>query len=176
MIETLGIAGTAARDLEPSTEAGEAMLFSWVPDDRIPRRHRQAVRRNVDRVARSLGLGSIRVRYFGPASVGADFTGHAPEPGMVPGGVTPDDQPLTIGLLASLRGPALAAVIAHEVRHVYQLVTGTRQPSVTYGVKAELLRNGVPFAALHAIPDGRPDDHAELDADDFAARYIGAGA
>lgn len=105
---------------QPAASAGQMYFSSWVPDAKIPAGHRRTVRRTVDHAAARMGLGHVRIRYFGPAVNGGDFWGIAPDADMVPAGVAPDDQPMTIGLNASLRGEAVSAVIAHELGHLAQ--------------------------------------------------------
>lgn len=140
------LAGTVDQDGWLPTEApGDVYALSWYPEDRIPPKHRAYVRRHVDRAARDLGLGPIRIRWFGPAIGDGEFYGEAPSEGVIPLGYTPEEQPMTVGLNKDLRGDMVAAVCAHEVRHVAQ----------------NLLR-----AKL-----GEPERREE-DADGFAAAYI----
>jgi hypothetical protein len=123
---------------------GQVVLYRWIPEDRIPLAHRRFVHRHADRAARDLGIEKVRVRWFLPspetsaimltegpdakpadlwaaAPEGSGFWGWAPTADSVAMGVCPDDMPMTIALNASLRGvEAVAAVVAHEVRHVAQ--------------------------------------------------------
>ena len=151
--------------------AGDVLLYKYVEPDRIPVHVRKRARKYTDRLARELSLGHVRVRWMrhvasipppaprvvddgdGPVEVydldllghdvaEADFYGVATEPGELRLGLAPPDQPDTIVLLHTLRGPVLAAVIAHEVRHLRQ----TR--------------------------DGMPDSEREADADAFAAQHV----
>jgi hypothetical protein len=175
-------------DLAPSEQAGQPMRLSWVPESRIPPDHRAFVRRHVDRAAGMLGLGPIRVRWFGPPHGDGDFTFTAPEADAIPCGVTPnpDEYPMTVGFLHSFRGPAVVSVVAHEVRHVAQnvaLVEGETQTlrveSATiediYGddehVKVTLTLSGVRH---YRELLGRMTDPAEREADaqNFARAYL----
>lgn len=142
----LAIPGTQTADMAPSAARGEQVLMSWIDEDQIPAEHRAYVRRHVDRAARKLKLGHVHVRWFGPPINGGDFWGIAPDADLLPAGVAPDDQPMTIALNAGLRGEAVAACIAHEVRHVAQ---------------------DVARAMLSDI------DQREVDADRFAIDYLG---
>ena len=83
-VETrVGLSGTLSDDLAPADGAGQVVFLSWVPEDRIPAGHRAFVRRHVDRAARLMGIvGHVRVRWFGPAVNGGDFTG--PQDGPAP--------------------------------------------------------------------------------------------
>jgi hypothetical protein len=146
----LAIPGTQQANMAPSEARGELQYMSWVDDDDVPAAHRAFARRHVDRAARKLKLGHVRIRWFGPfVDDGRDsFWGVAPDADLIPAGVTPDNQPMTIALNAGLRGEAVAACIAHEVRHVAQ---------------------DVALAMLSDI------DQRESDADAFAIAYIGRG-
>jgi hypothetical protein len=132
------LSGTASVDMAP-TEAGQVVYLSWVSEDRIPAEHRKFVRRHTDRAARLMGInGHVKIRWFGPAVNGGDFTGVAPFADALPMGVMPADAaccpehdrqqaldfPMTIALLAGARGEMVAAIIAHEVRHLAQHILG----------------------------------------------------
>lgn len=136
-------AGRIRTLIEPAAE-GEPVIFSWVPDTQVPIAHRRYVRKHVERVAKRLGLGPIRVRYFGPQLGDGDFYLVAPADGAVPLGVAPPDETPTIGLNAAIRGRVVLGTIAHECRHAWQYTT-----------------------------DFAPDKLArELDAERFEARYL----
>jgi hypothetical protein len=113
------IASEAVRELV-STDEGQDIRMSWIAADRIPREHRAFVKRHTDRAGALLGLGHVDVRWFGPSSGAPGFWGRAPGPDMLPVGVCPDEYPMTIALNAGIRGERVAAVIAHEVRHLAQ--------------------------------------------------------
>jgi Zn-dependent protease with chaperone function len=101
-------------------KAGQILPLVWVPDDRIPPEHRAFVIHHADRAAQLAGLeGTVHVRWYEPAIGAADFGFPAERDGEIPAGMSPD-LPMTIGLLASLRGELVPAVIAHEVRHLAQ--------------------------------------------------------
>lgn len=117
MPDTLTYLGRASGPITPS-RAGVPFALSWMSDSAVPRQHRRSVQRRVDALAARLGLGSVKVRWFGPPVDGGDFTGIAPDDDMLPLGMAPDDQPDTIALWATLDGPALEAVIAHELGHL----------------------------------------------------------
>jgi hypothetical protein len=119
-VERYVFLGTITTAMEPSQDV-EQVFLSWVADDQIPRPHRREVRRLVDKLGKRMGLGPVTIRYFGPEVDGGDFWGIAPEAGVLPAGVAPDDQPMTIALNAGLRGGAVVAVVAHELGHLAQL-------------------------------------------------------
>jgi hypothetical protein len=149
------LTGTQKIDMEPARK-GDVVLLSWVDEAEIPEAHRAYVRRHTDRAARRLGLEPIAIRWFGaPTSTSrrhcddcppGDFTGVAREDDTIPAGVTPYPTfPMTIALNAGLRGSAVKAVVAHEVRHVAQC------------------------EARRRLNDAH---EREADADSFAAAYI----
>ncbi len=140
-------ASEAVRELV-STEAGQIIRMSWIPQERIPREHRAWVRRHTDRAAKALGLGHVDVRWFGPSSGAPGFRMRSLGAGMLPVGVTPDDYPGAIALNAYIRGERVAAVIAHEVRHLAQ-----------QALLEQLSHRG----------------EREADADRFAAAYVAQG-
>lgn len=114
--------------------AGQILSLSWVPDQDVPLAHRSFVRRHVDRAAGILSLGPIRVRWFELARSGAgDFPFVALRDDELPAGVTPHPgYPMTIALLASLRGEAVVGVAVHEVRHVWQNLLRERLAEETF--------------------------------------------
>lgn len=162
----------AATDLEASADAGEVVIMSWVPAERIDPRHRAYVERCAKHAARELGLGPIRVRYFGPRTGIGDFWGLAPEPDVIPGGVAPDDLPMTIGILYSLRGDAVRHVVRHEVAHVAQLIERGTYHVPRRVVAAGMRDDELIVATVPIVHPAGPD--GEADADRFA--YLEDGA
>lgn len=172
VVGTAGLKGYMGTDVEPVHGPDELVLLSWIPPDRIPPKQRAYVRRCTDRAARRAGLGRIRVRFFGPVRAGykPDFFGRGFPPGTYPNGVTPGDQPMTIGILASLRGPVVEGAIAHEVGHVLRHQT---VPAVVEdGILAEYRGGYAVFVPPRTVD--RETDPGELEADAFAERLIGS--
>ena len=104
----------------PQVAAGETIELVWVPDAEIPRPHRREVRRYADKAARRLGLPRPAIRYFRPGSHdGAEFQPlwTSPDGRSMPLGMSQGHRPNTICIAADLRGPALEAVVYHEVAH-----------------------------------------------------------
>jgi hypothetical protein len=141
------VLGTVRREPGvPLPVEGDACFFRYVPTDDVPEHHRKRVRKHVDRAARDLQYPApIKVRYYrhvatrtppfpGAEPIGTfhspdrpppyDFAGPATATGELFLGMVDAGQPDTIALNRGLRGVALAAVVAHEVRHLAQLRKG----------------------------------------------------
>lgn len=148
------LTGRVATDWLPPAVADDAthaqVFASWVPEAAVPREHRESVRRHVDRVGAFLRLGPIHVRWFGPPVGDGDFWGIGAK-GCLPVGVLPDDMDGTIAFNATLRGDLVVAVVAHEVRHLWQ---------------REQMRR------LGAVPNPFFQFRREADADWFAAWWV----
>ena len=138
-MNTLELTGTLPTDIDPSPGSGAVGLFSWVPDDEVPKAHRAIVAQHVRRLAKRHGLGELRVRFFGPPRPGpvheidgqlvdrGDFFWRAPDEDVIALGFAPEDQPDTIGIHHGLRGDLVEYVVAHEVHHVMRRRAG-REP------------------------------------------------
>ena len=121
-------ASQAPADLAPSLAAGDTFPLRWVGESRVPPKQHAMMLRHLHALERLHGLPRLTVRYFGAGDGSrADFYATAPEPDMVPLGVTPpqDEYPDTIALHHLVRGEELTArMLAHEVRHVMQQAAG----------------------------------------------------
>lgn len=141
---TMTVAGTIETTMTPAGR-GDFVILSWVADEDIPKDVRWSARKALDRIARKLGLGFIRLRWFGPQVGEGDFLWVSPTDGSMPLGTTPGEQAMTIALNEGLRGDQLVLTLAHECRHVAQNIT-------------------------RAMLEDR--FAREQDADDFAAEYM----
>lgn len=104
-------------------EAGEPRIMSWVDPSTVDPTLVETVVKHAYALRVQLGFPRIEVRFFQPAAPGeGDFTAKAPPHDSELLAVTPNDMPYTIAIHSGLSGAMVPAIVAHEMRHVWQAV------------------------------------------------------
>lgn len=118
----------------PPPRAGEVVGCRYIDPDNVPTGLRHWALLHCSRLAAQLGIDEAGIAWFEPVTVWPaamraltvrldvfDFFDVCQVDGELPAGVTWHRDPWFISINAGLRGAALTGVVAHEMRHVWQL-------------------------------------------------------